>query len=350
MRGGATNSTGVRTGAWAVLLGLLALVLVSSVLSANIGSTAVPPGQVVRAVWGHLGGPLTVSPATDVIVWRLRLPRIALALLVGASLAMAGVLMQSLFHNPMADPYIVGVSAGAALGAVVAVSLGLHVALLGLNACALLAFASGLAVTFLVYGLSRRGGRVPVGTLLLTGIAVGGLMQAVTAFLLLQREHSEMREVIIWLMGSLANRDWRHVLALLPYTLLGMTIALAWRRDLNILALGDETAHHLGVHLERTKFLLLTTASLLAAAAVAVSGVIAFVGLIVPHLMRLVVGPNHRALLPACLLCGGLLLVWADVLARTLMAGGELPIGIVTSVLGCPFFLYLLHRRGQGGF
>jgi iron complex transport system permease protein len=159
-----------------------------------------------------------------------------------------------------------------------------------------------------------------------------------------------MREVIIWLMGSLANRDWRHVLALLPYTLLGMTIALAWRRDLNILALGDETAHHLGVHLERTKFLLLTTASLLAAAAVAVSGVIAFVGLIVPHLMRLVVGPNHRALLPACLLCGGLLLVWADVLARTLMAGGELPIGIVTSVLGCPFFLYLLHRRGQGGF
>jgi len=148
-----------------------------------------------------------------------------------------------------------------------------------------------------------------------------------------------------WLMGSLANRDWSHVLALLPYLVLGLALVVVLHRELNVLALGDETAHYLGVNIERTKFLLLLVASLLAAAAVAVSGIIAFVGLVIPHLMRLVVGPNHRILLPACLLCGALLLVWADVIARTLIPGGELPIGIVTSILGSPFFLYLLHRR-----
>lgn len=328
-----------------ILLILAVLLLASMVLSAGIGSTTVHPREIVRVVWHHLGGHVDVAQATDVIVWNLRLPRIALALLVGAALALAGALMQALFHNPMADPYIVGVSSGAALGAVIIFALGLQTALGGWNAVSLCAFAGGLMVTFLVYGMARRGGRVPVSTLLLTGIAVGGLMQAITALLLLQREGSEMREVMAWLMGSLANRDWGHVGVLLPYTVIGTAFAMLRARDLNILALGDETAHFLGVSLERTKLALLLIASLLAAAAVAVSGVIAFVGLIVPHLMRLLVGPNHRVLLPACLLCGGLLLVWSDVLARTIVPGSELPIGIVTSVLGSPFFIYLLHRR-----
>lgn len=327
-----------------VLMALLVLLFVSAVLSAGVGAADVSPKEIIRVVLSHITGS-SISGGSDAIIWNLRLPRIALALLVGASLATAGALMQSLFHNPMADPYVVGASSGAALGAVTVFALGIEISVLGLNAMCFAALLGGLFVSLLVYWLSRRGGRVPVGTLLLTGIAVGGIMQAFTTFILLQRPSSELREVVSWLMGSLANRDWPHVIALLPYTILGLGVAMAWRKDLNILALGDETAHSLGVPLERTKVLLLLVASTLAAASVAVSGIIAFVGLIVPHLMRLLVGPNHRVLLPACVLGGGLILVWADVLARVIIPGGEVPIGIVTSVLGSLFFLYLLRSR-----
>jgi len=331
---------------WIVLIALAVLLVVSAIISAGIGAVRLHPGEVAKVIWHHLGGQISIDPTADAIVWGLRLPRIALAILVGAALATAGALMQALFHNPMADPYIVGVSSGAAFGAVLMVALGLNVVTFGIfSLMPLAAFLGGLLITFLVYALARRTGRVPIGTLLLTGIAVGGLLQAVTSFLLLQQSSTELRMVMSWLMGSLDGRQWSHVLGLLPYTAIGLLGVLALQRDLNVLALGDETAHHLGVNVERSKFLLLLIASLLAAAAVAVSGIIAFVGLIIPHLMRLIVGPNHRVLLPACLLCGGLLLIWADVIARSLLPGSELPIGIVTSVLGSPFFLYLLHRR-----
>ena len=239
----------------------------------------------------------------------LRMPRIALAVLVGGALAVSGVIMQALFHNPLADPYIVGVSAGAAFGAVLAMALGMSLSVLGLNAVPLCAFFGALAVTALVYGLSRQRVRVQVTTLLLTGIALGSLLQAATSFLLLQQGHNELREVMAWLMGSLANRDWRQVGMLLPYVAIGLLCAWCWQRELNVLAFGESTAHHLGIPLERTKLLLLLLASLLAAGAVAMSGVIAFVGLIVPHVMRRLVGPNHRRLLPAAFLGGGLLLL-----------------------------------------
>lgn len=339
-------STGVsQRRAWMTLSCLAILLVVSLVLSAGIGSVSLQPLDILHAIWNKLGGHSQVSDVTQRIVWDMRLPRIALALLVGSSLAVAGMLMQSLFHNPMADPYIVGVSSGASLGAVVAMALGIHTILFIFNGVALFAFAGGVGVTFLVYTLARRGGRVPVGTLLLTGIAIGGLMQALTAVLMIQQQNSDIRRVMGWLMGSLAYQGWSQILTLVPYTLIGFIFALAWQRDLNILALGDETAHHLGIHLERTKLIMLLVASLLAAASVSVSGVIAFVGLIVPHLMRMIVGPDHRILLPACALSGGLLLIWSDVLARTVSPGQEIPIGIITSVLGSLFFLYLLNRR-----
>ncbi|MEI7831830.1 MAG: iron ABC transporter permease [bacterium] len=329
-----------------ILISLGVLLVISVIFATGIGGSAVVrPGDVPRVIWHHLGGPMSTSDMLDMIVWQIRLPRIALALLVGASLAVAGALMQSLFHNPMADPYIVGVSSGAALGAVLAVTLGLQFAFAGFVTRSLFAFIGAVAVTGLVYFLSRRGGRVPIGTLLLTGIAIGGLMSAITSLLLMQWRPDDMRMVIMWLMGSLAGRDWAAVFSLLPYTFIGVTIAVLWRRELNIMALGDETAHHLGVNLERTRMLILVVASMLAAAAVAVSGVIAFIGLIVPHLMRLLVGPNHRQLIPACIIGGGLLLIWADVLAQVIIPGAEIPIGIVTSALGCPFFLYLLQRQ-----
>jgi iron complex transport system permease protein len=333
-----------RTRAWALLIILTVVLLISMVISAGIGSAHLSPSDVLQAVWDRLRG-ISDHGMMQVIVWDVRLPRIALALLVGGSLAVAGVVMQSLFHNPMADPYIVGVSSGAGFGAVLAVILGLQNAFLGMNARALTAFVGGVIAIFAVYLLSRRRGRVPVTALLLTGIAVGSLLQAITAFLIMQRSNGVFREVMLWLMGSLANRDWSAVAALAPYAILGVAVAGIWARDLNVLALGDDTAHHLGINLERARFVLLVIASLLAAAAVAVCGIIAFVGLIVPHLMRLLVGPNHRVLLPASVLGGGLLLLWSDVLARTLLPGGEVPISIVTSVVGAPFFLYLLHQR-----
>jgi iron complex transport system permease protein len=330
-----------------LVLTVLGLVLlVSAVIAVGIGAVPVAPGEVVQVVWSHLTGGLTAGP-NDLIIWELRLPRIALAVLVGGGLAVAGVIMQALFHNPLADPYVVGVSSGAAFGAVTAVALGLGLSPLGPTAIPLCAFLGALAVTALVYGLARQQARVPVATLLLTGIAVGSLLQAATAFVLLQQGHSELREVLAWLMGSVANRAWRHAGLLLPYVVLGLTCAWCWQRELNVLAFGDATAHHLGVPLERTKLWLLVLASLLAAGAVAMSGVIAFVGLIVPHIMRLLVGPNHRRLLPAAFLGGGVLLLWADVLARTLLPAGEVPIGIITSVLGAPFFLYVLYTRAQ---
>lgn len=335
----------VKSRAWVVLIVLAALLVISVILATGIGSTHINAGEIARVLWNHLTGHADPNSANDSIIWGLRLPRTILAILVGAALAVAGTLMQALFHNPMADPYIVGVSSGAAFGAVLVVTLGFTLSVGGFTLAPLVAFACGLAVTFLVYALSRRSGRVPIGVLLLTGIAIGGLMQAVTSFMLLRQDTADLHNIMSWLMGSLAQSQWSHVWALLPYVVIGLVMVAAMQRDLNILAMGDETAHHLGVNTERSKFLLLLVASLLAAAAVAVSGIIAFVGLIIPHLMRLIVGPNHRVLLPACLLCGGLLLVWADVIARTLIHSGELPIGIVTSVLGSPFFLYLLNRR-----
>jgi iron complex transport system permease protein len=326
-----------------LILMILGVLLVgSAILSAGIGPTWIPPRQVVAAALAPFTGH-AVDSADVTIVWKLRMPRIVLAVLVGAALAVAGALMQALFHNPMADPFVVGVSSGAAAGAVAAVALGLQLKL-GLAALPLAAFAGGLAVTLVVYSLSRRAGRVPIATLLLTGIAVGGLMQAVTSFGLLQQPGNDLRAMLSWLMGSLVGRDWPHVQVLLPFVVVGIAVAWVSQRNLNVLALGDDTAHHLGVRVEVARVVLLGAATLLAAASVAVAGIIAFVGLMVPHLMRLLVGPNHRALLPACVLGGALLLLWADVVARTL-GGVETPIGIVTSALGSPFFLYLLLRK-----
>lgn len=339
-----------RNRAWCTLAILTILLLISLVLSAGMGSVSLSPIDILHALWSKFGGNTPVSEITLRIVWEMRLPRIMLALLVGSSLAVAGMLMQSLFHNPMADPYIVGVSSGASMGAVIAMAFGIHAMFWCFSSITLFAFVGGVGITFLVYTLSRRGGKVPVSTLLLTGIAVGGLMQALTALLMIQQQNSDIRRVMGWLMGSFAYQGWAQVWSLLPYVVIGFVVVLSWRRDLNILALGDETAHHLGINLERTKLLMLIVASLLAAASVAVSGVIAFVGLIVPHLMRLLVGPDHRTLLPACALFGGILLIWSDVLARTISPGQEIPIGIITSVLGCLFFIYLLNRHAGRAF
>jgi iron complex transport system permease protein len=326
---------------------MFCLLIGASILSMSVGAVSIPARSVVQILAGHLSLPFSFDPVdsvADTIIWDIRLPRTLLAVLVGAALAAAGGVMQGFFQNPMADPYIVGVSAGAALGATSAFALGFDFWFFGLNAVSVSAFVCALAVTLLVYMLSRRRGRIASGTLLLTGIAIGSLATSVTSFLLVM-SGEDQRRVLFWLMGSLSARQWDHVQMLLPYVVVGLGVAMLYARDLNVLLLGDEQAAHLGIHVERVKLILLAAASCLAAAAVAVSGIIGFVGLLIPHLVRLIVGPDYRFLMPMSALGGGLLMVLADTVARTAMSPVEMPIGILTTVLGGPFFLYLLHRQ-----
>ena len=287
-------------------------------------------------------------PESAGILVQLRLPRIALAVLAGAHLALAGLIMQSLFGNPLADPYITGVSSGAALGAVSAFCLKWDSSLWGLNAVSLVAFSGAMGVAWIVYAMARKGSALSLSHLLLTGICVSALAQAATTFLLFSAENQQLRSALHWLFGSLAYRDWGYVRGLLAYSVIGFVFAFALHRHLDLLAMGEESAHHLGIRLGRTKTLLLMIASLLAASTVAACGIIGFVGLMIPHTMRALFGASHRILIPACAMGGALLLVLSDLGARVALSGQEIPIGMVTSVIGSLFFLILL-LRSRGG-
>ncbi len=277
------------------------------------------------------------------ILFELRLPRILLALLVGAALAVAGVLFQGLFRNPLADPYILGTSSGAALGATIAVLSGINLQLLGLSARPLFAFGGALLATALVYYLGRMRKRPVLTIMLLAGIAVGAFFSALTSLLLFFRQE-EMAKIMFWMMGGFSYARWAEVRIVLPY--LGGAFLYSWSlaRQLNLLLLGEEKAHQLGLAVEQFQRRIVITASVLVAAAVSVSGAIGFIGMVAPHIVRLLLGPDHRSLLPASALAGGLLLLLADTLARTLLSPVELPVGVLTSFIGGPFFLYLLHK------
>ena len=283
-----------------------------------------------------------VPETARTIVVTLRLPRIVLGAVVGFALSTAGVVMQGFFRNPMADPSIIGVSSGAAVGAVATIALPAALPLAPGLALPAAAFLGAVGAAFGVYLLATEEGRTPVATLLLAGVAVQTFLGAVVSFLLLQSGKS-LRRAVYWLMGHLHLASWADVAMVLPVTLVGFAVLLAYARDLNVLLLGEEDAHTLGVEVERTKRLLLGVASVMTGAAVAVTGVIGFVGLVVPHVMRLLVGPNHRILLPSSALAGATFLVATDTLARS--GPAELPVGIVTAFLGAPFFLYLLRKR-----
>jgi len=347
-----------RAAGWSATLAAALVVVV--VASAGIGPVSIPAESVVKAVLEAIavptlaGGELawrrpfsfSLRQSHRAIVMSVRLPRILLGALVGFALAAAGTVMQGFFRNPMADPSIVGVSSGAAVGAVTSIvapamlpfGLGLETA----------AFAGALVTAFGVYAIATENGRTPVATLLLAGVAVQTFLGAVTSFLLLNAGQS-MREVVYWLMGHLDNAGWNDFVPvagvpLLPLFVLGcFALLLAYARDLNVLLLGEEEAGGLGIEVERTKRLLLAVSAVVTGAAVAVSGVIGFVGLIVPHVMRLVVGPDHRVLLPTSALAGSAFLVAADTAARS--GPQELPVGIVTAAVGAPFFLFLLRKR-----
>jgi iron complex transport system permease protein len=332
------------------LLGLgLALVL-SVVLGTGIGRMEVGWGTITAVLLNKLGLPAaSVDRTTEVVIWGIRLSRVVLSGLVGAALAVAGVVFQGLLLNPLADPFTLGVSTGGAFGVALLVMLGVGGSVLGLSPLPLGALAGALGAMATVLVLSREAGRLRKESLILAGIVVSTFLSALIS-LIKSLDEESLSAIVFWIMGSFSGRGWIHVGFLLPYVAAGLALAAYHSRELDILALGEEQSHFLGVSVSRVRLKLLLGASLLTAGAVAVSGVIGFVGLVVPHLCRLLAGPSHGRLMVLSALTGALLLIWADVLARVLLASGqELPVGVVTALLGGPFFFYLLKSRRARG-
>ncbi|WP_128983384.1 FecCD family ABC transporter permease [Streptomyces roseicoloratus] len=335
---------------------LLASVLVGALpalalLSAGIGAYEIPIGDVLGSVQHRLGlGGQALDRTAESVLWNIRLPRVVLAVLVGASLGCAGALMQGVFGNPLAEPGVIGISSGAAVGAVGAIVLGLAFA--GTWTVTVCAFAGGLVTVVLVYAMSRSGGRTEVVTLILTGIAVTAFAGALIGLFVFFADTAQISQITFWQLGSLAQATWPKVLAVLPCAALGLLLAPLFARRLDLLALGERPARHLGVDVERLRAALILLVALLTAAAVAVSGIVTFVGLVVPHVLRMANGPGHRFLVPGSALGGAVALTAGDLAARTLAAPAELPLGVLTALVGSPFFFWLLRRtrRKQGGW
>ena len=326
---------------------LLALVLAASVLSLSSGAAGLGVTKVVSALMGE-----GLSPSDRVVLFDIRLPRLILGLMVGAALAVSGVLLQGLFRNPLADPGIVGVSAGAGLGAIVAIVLGglLPYQLSALPGPYLVPLAAGLGgwmTTLLLYRAATAGRRTDVAMMLLAGIAISALAMAGTGVLTFLADDQQLRDLTFWSMGSLAGATWVKILAALP--LMGIAVATApgLARGLNALALGEAQAAHMGIDVQRLKRRTILAAAAATGAAVAMSGGIGFVGIVVPHLLRQALGPDHRRLIPHAALLGGALLVLADLVSRMIIAPAELPIGILTALIGAPVFLWMLLHRHQ---
>jgi len=326
--------------------GLLALVAVVCI-GVAMGSVAIAPLDTLAIVTHRLFGidlGRTWSASAETIVWDLRVPRVLTSLVVGTALAVAGATFQGLLRNPLADPYVLGTASGAALGAAIAVLLPVRIVILGFGLLQGLAFLGALASIYAVYRLSRIGGLSPLTSLLLTGYAVGSLLAAGLA-MAMYLSGAALRQIFSYLMGGFDAASWPQLAGTLPLVAVGCALILMRARSLNGLLLGEETAAHLGIDVGRERAILLALASLVTAAAVAVSGLIGFVGLVVPHVVRLVVGPNARLVLPLSALVGAVLLAFADVIARS---AGEIPVGIVTALIGAPFFIVLLRRARTG--
>lgn len=273
----------------------------------------------------------------------IRLTRILVAALVGAALSVSGAILQAILRNPLADPYVLGISAGGGLGAVIAIVSGLT--FVGLWSVPFASFIGSILTIFLVYSLGRTGGKVSTYTLLLAGVVVGAVFSSLLMFIVSTAQRIGLQSAIWWLLGNLDVERWQMIWILLGAVLAGIGLALIYSRDLNIMALGEEPASHVGLHVERVKIFFFVLSSLITGVTVATCGLIGFVGLIVPHIMRLIIGPDHRYLVPASALGGACFLILADIPARTLIAPQSIPIGVVTAFLGGPFFLYLLRRR-----
>jgi iron complex transport system permease protein len=321
--------------------GLIVALAATVLLSLGTGAVKISAREILGVLWNQSQS----SEISAEIILRIRLPRIVLAALVGCALALSGTVYQGLFRNPMADPYVIGASAGASLGATVAMVLPAGSHLLGLSTIPLFAFAGSLATVLLVFNLARTAQRTPVINLILAGVAVSSVLSAVVSLLMFLMPQEGLHGLVFWLMGGFSGRSWNHVVAIAPHCAVGLVVVVAHARQLNAFLLGEEEAMSLGVDVQKTTRRLVAAASLLTAASVAAGGIIAFAGLVVPHLVRLIVGPDHRRLIPNACLLGAVFMLLADTLARSVIPPRELPVGIITSLTGGPFFIHLLRRH-----
>ncbi len=328
-----------------VFLLLVFSLLISIFISTSVGSVSIPIKNILKIIVDNL--PLINSLVTsqyekshEIIVMNLRLPRVILGVLVGVSLSISGAVMQGLFKNPMASPFVLGISSGASMGAA------LSIVLLPFIPIRILSFITSLLTVFLVYRLAKTGKKTPIATLLLIGLAVGAFFSGLTSFLMYISGRN-LQKIVFWIMGSLGASSWNDVSQIALVILIGFPMVYYFSRDLNILQLGEEQAKHLGVEVERTKKIVLVLTALLTSIAVSVSGIIGFIGLIVPHMIRMILGPDHKILIPSSALLGGIILIWSDTIARTIIAPSELPVGIITELLGAPFFIYLAKKKGS---
>ncbi len=342
--------SGVRRPPGALVGVLLAAALLAViVLSFGIGPLKVAPGDVLRIVLAQLGftDGSALNPRDVAVVWNLRIPRALMGALVGAALALAGAGLQGLFGNPLADPGVVGVSHGAAVGAVAAIALGATG--LGEWTIPVAAFTGGIVSTTLIYLLARPGRGTGTVTLLLVGIAVGAACSVVIGFFTYRASSSQLQSLVFWQLGSLGSASWSDLAAALPVFIVGLIGMLMLATPLDMLALGERQAQHIGLDVKRARALLVVCSALLVGAAVAFAGTVGFVGLVVPHAVRMIVGPRHRWLLPLAALLGAILIVIADTLARTLDSPAEIPLSLFSMALGAPFFLWLVMRQQPGG-
>lgn len=329
----------------------LIFLFLAVILSIAIGSVFISPGDLVRILVGWLENATFNEPLKTFafILTGIRLPRTALVLLTGAALGGSGAAYQGLFRNPLADPYLIGVASGAGLGAVLAMSIKWPYSFWGLLALPAAAFMGALLTVFLVYSLARIGKTIPTTNLILAGVAFGSFATAVTTYLML-RSTGELHRAIAWLNGGSSQAGWEPVVAILPFLAIGLGVLVVSGHALNLLQFGDDQAQQMGLPVTRSRTLILLAASLATAAAVSFSGIIGFVGLIVPHVMRMWFGADYRRLLPLSLIGGAGALLLADVIARAVIAPQELPVGIVTALVGAPFFLWVLRRSKNQGY
>ena len=335
------------------LPGLLSLVVWTSLIAALLaliaanlvlGAFDVELLRIIGLLFDKVGIDLGVeyTRREEAVVWVIRLPRMIMAALVGAGLGISGAALQGLFRNPLADPGLIGVSSGAAFA--VALSIMIGITAWGAFVQPLAAFVGGLTLTFLIYGFARRGGRQQMATMLLVGIAVNAMLGAALSFILSFSDDAELRDIVFWTLGSLAGSIWSYVLAAAPLILVAVLYLIRQAGALNLLSLGDSEARHLGLRVQRSQLMIVTAAAMATGAGVAVAGVVGFVGLIAPHMVRLAVGPDHRKLMPASAIAGAILVLGADLAARTIVAPAELPLGVLTALIGTPIFLFLIDR------
>ncbi|MHA6252603.1 FecCD family ABC transporter permease [Oceanobacillus sp. CAU 1775] len=328
-------------------IGLL-LLFVSIIISLSIGTAKLP----LSHVWGILIYQFPLigdyvqtnwAESSEQIILKVRLPRVILALLVGACLSLAGAGFQGVLRNPLADPYILGVSSGAAVGAAFIILFGLHTTIFGMWTLPVVAFITALLSLLVVLRLANVQGQYKLETIILSGVVVSAFLGSFVS-LMVSMSDKVINEIVFWLMGSLAMQGWSFIYVLLPYLVIGFVVLIAFSQHLNIFALGERQAAHLGIKVKRTRLIILIISTFITAAAVSIVGTIGFVGLVVPHLVRLIVGPDYRIIIPITAIFGALYVLWADTLARTLLSPTEIPLGVVTAFLGAPFFAYLLRR------